>query len=79
MTPEEEWQANQARQAEEAARWEASTRAHLDARRATLAARQARQADEIAEIQHRFRVAMMGGGTLRPDGTYGPPTNGDDQ
>ncbi|MGW3783084.1 hypothetical protein ACWD5Z_00750 [Micromonospora chokoriensis] len=72
MTPEEEWQANQERRAAEAARWEESTRRELDANRAALAARQARQADEIARIQHAFRVAMMGGGSLLP-------TNGDGQ
>ncbi|MCZ7373796.1 MULTISPECIES: hypothetical protein [Micromonospora] len=72
MTPEEEWQASQARRAAEAARWEESTRRKLDANRAALATRQAWQPAEIAEIQHRFRVAMMGGGSLLP-------TNGDDQ
>ncbi|MEV0898362.1 hypothetical protein [Actinoplanes sp. NPDC049802] len=60
----QEWAARQDEQAREAAQWEESTRARLDARRAALAARQARQADEIAEIQHVYRLALMGGGAI---------------
>lgn len=64
MTPEEEWELNRERQIEEAARWEVSTRARLDGRRTALAAKLARQPDEIATLQHRIRVALMGGGTI---------------
>lgn len=73
MTPEEEWQANQQHQTEQAALRETATRERLDANRASLAATLARQPAEIAAIQHHVQVARMGGGTLNPDGTSGPP------
>jgi hypothetical protein len=77
MTPEEErafreWQAIQAQNRTEAERWEESTRAAIEARRAALAERQAREAQETEELMHRIRVARMGGGVFLPDGTYTP-------
>ena len=64
MTPEEDWQARQERNALVAERWEVSTRARLDSRRAALAAKLAREPEEIAALLHNNRVALMGGGSL---------------